>query len=140
MQEFGEALQDVFQKLGPRVRFQRKSKVHMKLKKNFVKYPAATSNQTAAPNESYGNPAATQIQPTAAFSPIMLLRLPQVLARFPVARSTWYAGVSTGQYPKPIVISKRSVAWTSKSIDELIARQLAQSVTQHTNSNVKGQV
>lgn len=140
MQEFGEALQDVFQKLGPRVRSQRKSKVHMKLKKNFANYPAATPNHTAAPHESHGNPAATQIPPTAAFSPIVLLRLPQVLARFPVARSTWYAGVSTGQYPKPIVISKRSVAWTSKSIDELIAGQLAQSMAQHSNANMKGLV
>ena len=40
-----------------------------------------------------------------------LLRLPQVLARFPVARSTWYSGMRTGIYPSPIPISRRAVPW-----------------------------
>ena len=52
-----------------------------------------------------------------------LLRLPQVLARFPVARSTWYAGVRSGIYPEPLLISRRVVAWTQESIDALIRRQ-----------------
>ena len=54
-----------------------------------------------------------------------LLRLPQVLARFPVARSTWYSGVSKGIYPSPIPISRRAVAWSEESIDDLIRRHSA---------------
>ena len=54
-----------------------------------------------------------------------LLRLPQVLARFPVARSTWYSGVRTGIYPSPILISRRAVAWSEESIDDLIRRHSA---------------
>ena len=63
-------------------------------------------------------------QNTSAIRSCTLLRLPQVLARFPVARSTWYAGVSSGVYPKPVLISRRVVAWTQESIDALIVRQV----------------
>lgn len=68
----------------------------------------------------------TKIQPNSKSPmprPEVLLRLPQVLARFPVARSTWYAGIRTGIYPKPILISRRAVAWTQESIDRLIILQ-----------------
>jgi prophage regulatory protein len=53
-----------------------------------------------------------------------LLRLSQVLARFPVGRSTWYAGVREGTYPKPVPISSRAVAWPSEEIDKLIRRYM----------------
>ena len=55
-----------------------------------------------------------------------LLRLPDVLAKFPVGRSTWYAGMRTGRYPKPVRISQRAVGWSCAAIDALIARQVAQ--------------
>lgn len=58
-----------------------------------------------------------------------LLRLPQVLARFPVARSTWYSGVRSGIYPSPILISRRVVAWPEESIDDLIRRHSASDPT-----------
>jgi predicted DNA-binding transcriptional regulator AlpA len=54
----------------------------------------------------------------------VLLRLPEVLAMFPVGRSTWYAGIKAQIYPKPIPISRRSVAWSRDSIDDLIKRQM----------------
>jgi prophage regulatory protein len=54
----------------------------------------------------------------------VLLRLPEVLALFPVGRSTWYAGISDGIYPRPVLISRRSVAWTLESIESLISRQM----------------
>ena len=49
-----------------------------------------------------------------------LLRLPDVLAIVPVARSSWYQGVRDGVYPKPVRISARSVAWLSSDIRRLI--------------------
>ena len=51
-----------------------------------------------------------------------LLRLPQVLAAFPVSRSAWYAGISSGIYPRPIKLGERSTAWSAESIRELINR------------------
>ncbi|WP_312844137.1 helix-turn-helix transcriptional regulator [Diaphorobacter nitroreducens] len=49
-----------------------------------------------------------------------LLRLPQVLARFPVSRSGWYQGVKTGRYPQPVRIGERAVAWKASDIRRLV--------------------
>jgi len=39
------------------------------------------------------------------------LRLNEVLKIIPVSRSTWWANVKKGIYPKPYKISERSTAW-----------------------------
>ena len=49
-----------------------------------------------------------------------LLRLPQVLAMYPIGKSTWWEGVKTGRYPKPIRISTRCVAWRMTDIHALL--------------------
>ena len=49
-----------------------------------------------------------------------LLRLPQVLERFPVSKSKWWAGVKEGIYPQPIRHGSRCTMWRSEDIDELI--------------------
>lgn len=49
-----------------------------------------------------------------------LLRLPQVLKLFPVSRSTFWAGVKSGKYPKPRKLSARCVAWFERDIRALI--------------------
>lgn len=48
------------------------------------------------------------------------LRLPQVLAVFPVSRSTWWAGVKSGRYPQPVKLSARCTAWPADEIRTLI--------------------
>ena len=53
-------------------------------------------------------------------SPSVLLRLPQALARIPISRSGWYAGIQTGKYPAPIKIGPRTAAWRQSDIDLLI--------------------
>ena len=50
-----------------------------------------------------------------------LLRLPQVLARFPVSRSGWYAGVKCSKYPAPIKTGPRTAMWRASEIETLIA-------------------
>ena len=50
-----------------------------------------------------------------------LLRLPEVLAIFPVSRSCFLQGVKDGRYPKPHRISARSVAWSAEDIRQLIS-------------------
>ena len=49
-----------------------------------------------------------------------LLRLPQVLAIVPVGKTTWWAGVKAGRYPKPIKISARCTAWRSSDIQKFL--------------------
>lgn len=49
-----------------------------------------------------------------------LLRLSEVLRLFPVGRSVWYDGMQTGCYPKPVRLSKCTVAWRASDIEALI--------------------
>ena len=48
------------------------------------------------------------------------IRLPQVLAIFPVSRSGWFAGVNSGIYPKGDKLGARAVAWKVSDIRKLI--------------------
>lgn len=48
------------------------------------------------------------------------VRLPQVLAVYPVSRSTWLAGVRSGRYPKPVKLGPRTTAWRVEAIRALI--------------------
>lgn len=48
------------------------------------------------------------------------MRLSQVLAVFPVSKSTWYQGIIEGKFPKPVKISPRCTAWKSEDIRTLI--------------------
>jgi predicted DNA-binding transcriptional regulator AlpA len=49
------------------------------------------------------------------------LRLPQVLAVIPVSRSTWWAGVKSGRYPRPTrALGRRITAWRAEDIRSLI--------------------
>ena len=54
-----------------------------------------------------------------------LLRLPQVLKLFPVGRSTFWAGIKAGKYPKPHKLSARCVAWLERDIQALIEQSAA---------------
>lgn len=71
-------------------------------------------------------------------SPNTLLRLPEIIGRrakgnspavpalIPVSESTWYAGVKSGRFPKPIRIATRCVAWRYSDIAGLIAEMADQ--------------
>ena len=48
-----------------------------------------------------------------------LLRLPEVLRRFPVSRSVWYARVKAGLYPAPIKAGRLSL-WRASEVQNLI--------------------
>lgn len=49
-----------------------------------------------------------------------LIRLSEVLELIPVSKSTWWAGVKSGRYPKPIKLGKRITAWRAQDIYALI--------------------
>jgi len=45
---------------------------------------------------------------------------PPVSPIIPVSKSTWWAGVKSGRYPKPIKLGPRIAAWRVEDIQELI--------------------
>lgn len=48
------------------------------------------------------------------------LRLPQVLAILPIGKSTWWAGVKSGRFPKPVKLGPRITAWRAEDIMALV--------------------
>jgi predicted DNA-binding transcriptional regulator AlpA len=61
------------------------------------------------------------------------LRLPQVLGVIPICKSSWWAGVKSGRYPKPVKLSERCTAWRAEDIQGLI-KQLSEQI-QEAESN-----
>ena len=49
-----------------------------------------------------------------------LLRLPQILAIFPISKSSWWEGCRTGRYPKPIKLGPRTTVWRAEDIAAFI--------------------
>lgn len=45
---------------------------------------------------------------------------PPIPAIIPVSASTWWAGVKSGRYPKPVKLSERVTAWRVEDIRALI--------------------
>ena len=53
-------------------------------------------------------------------SNVRLYRLPQVLERIPVSRSSWFAGIQAGRYPKGYCLGLRTTVWRSDEVDQLV--------------------
>jgi predicted DNA-binding transcriptional regulator AlpA len=51
------------------------------------------------------------------------IRLPQVLAVIPYCKSTLWARVKQGRFPRPVKLSARITAWRVEDIREYIAAQ-----------------
>jgi len=52
--------------------------------------------------------------------PDSLLRLRQVLNLIPVAASTWWSGVRSGRFPKPLKLGPRTTCWRARDVLALI--------------------
>jgi prophage regulatory protein len=50
------------------------------------------------------------------------LRLPQVLERIPVSKSTWWAGIRKGIFPQPIKLSPRVTVWLEEDVEKIGVR------------------
>jgi predicted DNA-binding transcriptional regulator AlpA len=50
------------------------------------------------------------------------MRLPQVLEVIPLGKTSWWAGVKSGRFPKPIKLTEHCTAWRAEDIRELIKR------------------
>lgn len=53
------------------------------------------------------------------------LRLAQILQIIPVGKSTWWAGVKSGRFPKPVKLGVRTTAWRVEDIQSLIQNMQA---------------
>jgi predicted DNA-binding transcriptional regulator AlpA len=49
------------------------------------------------------------------------MRLKQILEILPISKSTWWAGIKTGKYPKPVKLGVRMTAWKVEDIEKLLA-------------------
>lgn len=55
-----------------------------------------------------------------------LIRLPEVLALLPISKSSWWAGVKDGQFPRPVKLGPRTTTWRLSDISALIERRSIQ--------------
>lgn len=59
-----------------------------------------------------------------AFPQTGFLRISQILAPagpIPVSKSTWWAGVKDGRFPKPMKLGSRVTVWRAEDIRQLMA-------------------
>ena len=54
------------------------------------------------------------------FSSPRLLRLRSVLEIIPISKSSWWAGIKSGRYPKPVKLGPKTTAWRAEDIHALI--------------------
>jgi prophage regulatory protein len=60
------------------------------------------------------------------FSLTGFLRLSSIIGPgkpIPVSKSTWWEGVKSGRFPKPVKLGPRITAWRVEDIRQLIERQ-----------------
>lgn len=55
---------------------------------------------------------------------LKVLRLPAVLSKTGLGRSSIYARLSTGDFPAPIKLGVRSIGWNEADIDEWITSRI----------------
>jgi predicted DNA-binding transcriptional regulator AlpA len=48
------------------------------------------------------------------------IRLPEILKVIPVGKSTWWAGVKAGRFPKGVKLGQNTTAWRVEDIRALI--------------------
>jgi predicted DNA-binding transcriptional regulator AlpA len=51
---------------------------------------------------------------------IGLVRLPTILKVIAVSKSTWWAGVKSGRFPKSVKVGRRITAWKVEDIRGLV--------------------
>jgi prophage regulatory protein len=56
--------------------------------------------------------------------PRKILRLPVVLDRTGLSRSSVYLRVTEGRFPRPVSLGARAVGWIETEVEEWIARQI----------------
>ena len=58
---------------------------------------------------------------------VRFLRLPEVLARTGLSRSTVYVRLDEGRFPRPVSLGGRVVGWIEAEVDEWIRERIEKS-------------
>ncbi len=69
-----------------------------------------------------GNPTERRTKP-----PTRFLRLPEVMKRTGLSRSTIYVRVAAGRFPQPVALGGRAVGWIEAEVDEWVRERIAES-------------
>ena len=59
--------------------------------------------------------------------PGRFLRLPEVMARTGLSRSTIYVRLAQGRFPRPVSLGGRAVGWIESEIEEWCRQRIAES-------------
>jgi prophage regulatory protein len=70
---------------------------------------------------------AIKTTPGSGAEPRSLLRLPEVKRRVGLGRTSIYEAVARGDFPQPIKLSERAVAWPSDAVSRWIEARIAAS-------------
>ena len=58
-------------------------------------------------------------------SPIRFVRLPEVMARTGLSRSTIHVWMAEGRFPKPVPLGSRSVGWIESELEKWVRGRIA---------------
>ena len=59
--------------------------------------------------------------------PVRFLRLPEVMARTGLSRSTIYVRLDEGRFPRPVSLGGRAVGWIEAEVDAWIRARIEES-------------
>ncbi len=63
---------------------------------------------------------------------VRFLRLPEVLARTGLSRSTIYVRLDQARFPRPVSLGGRAVGWIEAEVEEWIRERIAESRGAHS--------
>lgn len=71
----------------------------------------------------------TQARPSKDTTAERLLRLPDVIEKVGLGKSSIYDGVRQGTFPAPVKLSRRAVCWPASAVDSWIADRIKGATT-----------
>ncbi len=71
--------------------------------------------------------------------PIRFLRLPEVMARTGLSRSTIYVRLAEGRFPRPVALGGRAVGWIEAEVDEWVRERIAESRFEGERAGERGE-
>ena len=71
--------------------------------------------------------------------PIRILRLPEVMARTGLSRSTIYVRLAEGRFPRPVALGGRAVGWIEAEVDEWVRERIAESRFEGERAGERGE-
>ncbi len=59
-------------------------------------------------------------------APLQLLRLPEVVSRTGLGKSTVWSLIAQGRFPRQVKLSARSSAWVASEVDQWAAKRITE--------------